>query len=58
MYVYKTNARGYLIKYKVRLVIRGDEEAKLIEDNYTVILATKSFRILIALVAQFDLNTV
>ena len=58
MYVYKTNSKGYLIKYKVRLIIRGDEEAKIIEDNYTVTLTIKLFRILIALVVRFNLDTV
>ena len=58
MYIYKVNPDRYLVKYKVRLVIRGDEEDKVAEDNYTATLAVRSFRIIIVIVTKFDLDIV
>ena len=58
MYTYKVNLDRYLIKYKVRLVIRGDEEDKVFKNNYVATLATMLFRIIIVIITKFDLDTV
>ncbi|OAQ57457.2 polyprotein [Pochonia chlamydosporia 170] len=59
VYTYKFDKHGYFQKCKARLVVRGDQQAKSIhEDTYASTLAGRSFRILMAIAARFDLESV
>lgn len=58
VYTYKQDEAGRLAKFKARLVIRGDMEPKTGEDVYAATLASRSFRVLMALTAKYDLETV
>ena len=49
--------RGYLLKYKARLVVRGDLQRSQLQETYAATLAARIFRCLMALTAHFDLNT-
>jgi hypothetical protein len=57
MFTYKTDPDGYLMKYKARIVVRDDLQFSNVEDVYAATLASKVFRVLMALVAAFDLQT-
>jgi len=54
VYTYKFDEDGYLIKFKARLVVRGDLD-KACTDTYAATLAIKHFRALIALAAAYGL---
>ena len=54
VFTYKFDEDGYLIKFKARLVVRGDLEAAYM-DPYAATLAAKHFRALVALAASFGL---
>src|SRR5436305_7634821 len=56
VFTYKFDQNGYLIKYKARLVVRGDLQYT-IEDIYTATLTAQIFRAIIAIIAAFDLET-
>ena len=56
VFTYKFDQDGYLIKYKARLVARGDLQYT-IEDTYTTTLTAQIFRAIIAIIAAFDLET-
>ena len=57
VYVYKFNKHSRFIKAKARLIVQGDEQLKgFTESNYTATLAGRSFRMLIAIAARFDLE--
>src|SRR5436305_11899272 len=56
VFTYKFDQDGYLIKYKARLVARGDLQYT-IEDTYTATLIAQIFRAIIAIIAAFDLET-
>ncbi|KID81860.1 polyprotein [Metarhizium guizhouense ARSEF 977] len=59
VYTYKFDKHGRFQKCKARLVVRGDQQAKSIhEDTYASTLAGRSFRILMAIAARFDLELV
>jgi hypothetical protein len=58
VYVYKENEDSTLKKCKARLVVRGDQEAKVYEDTYAATLAARTFRILMALTAKYDLDAI
>jgi hypothetical protein len=54
--LYKFNKRGYLVKAKARLVVRGDQQAhKLDKNTYVSTLADRSFLLLMVIAARFDL---
>jgi hypothetical protein len=53
---YKFDSDGYLIKYKARLVVRGDLQIMLYEDTRATTLAARVFRLLMAILAVFDLE--
>ena len=53
---YKFDDQGYLTKYKARLCVRGDFQ-KTQRDTYAATLTARIFRVLIALVCAFDLET-
>lgn len=57
VYTYKADQDGKLVKFKARLVIRGDMEPKTAEDVYAATLAARSFRVLMALTAKYDLDS-
>jgi len=52
---YKFNKDGYLLKYKARLVARGDLQEQY-GDTYAATLAARLFRALIALACAFNLK--
>lgn len=56
VYTYKLDKDGILIKCKARLVVRGDQQLKGEEDTYASTLAARSFRLLMATSARFDLE--
>ena len=59
VYVYKFDKHGRFKKCKARLVVRGDQEAKSqTEDTYAATLAGRSFRVLMAIAARFDLELI
>ena len=56
VFTYKFDEDGYLIKYKARLVVRGDLHQNQKEDTYAATLATRVFRTLMSVAAHFDLD--
>ncbi|KAL1989429.1 hypothetical protein VTN49DRAFT_7332 [Thermomyces lanuginosus] len=57
VYSYKFDKHGYLIKVKARLVVRGNQQRKnLDESTYAATLAGRSFRTMMAIAARFDLD--
>jgi hypothetical protein len=58
VFTYKFDDNGYLVKYKARLVVRGDLQCYSIHDEtYAATLTSKTFRALMAITAYFDLDT-
>ncbi|KAI0996919.1 hypothetical protein K3495_g11263 [Podosphaera aphanis] len=57
VFTYKLDEAGYLLKFKARICVRGDLQPRTDEDNYASTLAFQVFRVLMALVAYFDLET-
>ncbi len=57
VFTYKIDSNDYLIKYKVRIVIRDDLQMINPQNVYTITLISKVFRILMTLVAAFNLKT-
>ena len=56
VFTYKFDEDGYLLKYKARLVVRGDLYKNQKEETYAIILAARVFRSLMAILAYFDLD--
>ena len=56
VYKYKFDEQGWLIKFKARLVARGDLQHTDM-DTYAATLAARLFRFLMAITAAFDLET-
>ena len=56
LFKYKFDEQGFLLKYKARLVARGDLQHTE-QDTFAATLAARIFRSLMALVAAFDLET-
>jgi len=56
VFTYKFDVDGYLLKYKARLVVRGDLYVQKEKDTYAATLATRVFRALMAIAAYFDLD--
>ena len=56
VFTYKFDQDSYLIKYKARLVARGDLQYT-IEDTYAATLIAQIFRAIIAIIVAFDLET-
>ena len=56
VFTYKFDDEGFLLKYKARLVVRGDLQPKQDEETYAATLAARIFRFLIALAAYFNLE--
>lgn len=57
VYDYKFDNSGYLINFKSRLCVRGDQQEATHEETRASTLAARTFRTLMALTAQFDLET-
>ncbi|KNG52825.1 reverse transcriptase rna-dependent dna [Stemphylium lycopersici] len=55
VFTYKFDEDGYLLKYKARLVVRGDLQAQY-GDTYAATLAARLFRALMALACAFNLK--
>jgi len=53
---YKYSEEGFLERFKARLVVRGDQMWWGHGDTYAATLASKSFRLLLAIIAFFDLE--
>ncbi|KAF5203380.1 Reverse transcriptase family protein, partial [Thalictrum thalictroides] len=58
VFTYKFDEAGYLLKFKARICVRGDLQAKSEEDNYAATLAFQIFRLLVAIITYFDLETI
>lgn len=58
VYTYKFDESGYLVKFKARICVRGDLQPKTDEETYASTLAFQVFRLLMSLVALFDLETI
>ncbi len=56
VFKYKVDAQGQLTKYKARMVVRGDLQPPPAFDTYAATLAARSLRILLALIARWDLD--
>jgi hypothetical protein len=57
VYTYKLNKHHQFIKCKARLVVRGDQQRNITsQDTYAATLASRSFRMLIAIAAKHDLE--
>jgi hypothetical protein len=54
---YKFDKHGYLLKFKARICVRGDLQLLGDKDTYAATLAGRSFRVLMAITAKFDLDT-
>ncbi|TMC14028.1 MAG: hypothetical protein E6J34_24090, partial [Chloroflexi bacterium] len=57
VFKYKTDKHGRLVKCKVRLVVCGNQQRECDLPTRATTLATTSFRVLLAIVAKFDLET-
>jgi hypothetical protein len=57
VYTYKLDQHHRLNKCKARLVVRGDQQRNITaQDTYAATLAGRSFRMLMAIAAKFDLE--
>jgi hypothetical protein len=56
VFTYKLDSAGYLLRYKARLVIRGDMQMTW-DDTYSATISSKAIRALIALATAFGYKT-
>lgn len=56
VFKYKYDKHGFITKFKARICVRGDLQPPTEKDTYAATLAAKSFRILMALAARWDLE--
>ncbi|OAQ65574.1 polyprotein [Purpureocillium lilacinum] len=56
VFTYKTDKHGYLVKCKARLVVCGNQQAKGDLPTRATTLASMSFRALMAIAAEYDLE--
>ena len=57
VFTYKSDAEGMLVRCRSRLVVRGDlQEDDTILSTYAATLASRSFRMGMAIAAHFDLE--
>jgi hypothetical protein len=57
VYTYKLDKHHRLLKCKARLVVRGDQQRNITsQDTYAATLASRSFRMLAAIAAKYDLE--
>jgi hypothetical protein len=57
VFTYKTDSNDYLIKYKVRIVIKDDLQMIDSQNVYAITLVSTMFRILMILITAFNLKT-
>ena len=59
VFTYKEDADGYITKFKARLCVRGDLQLGVHKrDIYAITATFRTFRLLMALVAAFDLEVI
>lgn len=59
VFTYKEDVDGYITKFKARLCVRGDLQLGVHKrDVYAITATFKTFRLLMALVAAFDLDVI
>jgi len=59
VFLYKEDSDGYVTKFKARLCARGDLQLGVNKDDVSAIMgAYRTFRLLMALVAAFDLDVI
>jgi hypothetical protein len=57
VYTYKLDKEHYFIKCKARVVVRGDQQQNVTtQETYAATLASRSFRMALAIAARFDLE--
>jgi hypothetical protein len=56
VFKYKFDKHGFLQKFKARLCVRGDLQPYSHKETYAATLAGRSFRVLMAITAKFDLE--
>lgn len=56
VFTYKFDDAGFLSKFKARICVRGDQQPKSDRETYAATLAGRSFRVLMALAARWDLE--
>lgn len=56
VFTYKFDDNGYFIKYKARMVIRGDLQLPTDKDTYAATLSIRVCRAILAIAAYFDLE--
>ena len=57
VYTYKLDKHHRLLKCKARLVVRGDQQRNITsQDTYAATLASRSFRIIIAIAAYYNME--
>jgi hypothetical protein len=56
VFKYKSDKKGYIKRFKARLVFRGDLQPPSITDTYAATLAAKSFRTMMAVAAKWNLT--
>ncbi|KAM4058343.1 reverse transcriptase (RNA-dependent DNA polymerase) [Hirsutella rhossiliensis] len=57
VFAYKLDPQGYVIRFKARLVVRGDQQPEDDEDTYAATLRARTFRLMMALCCLEDLET-
>jgi uncharacterized protein (DUF1330 family) len=58
VYTYKLHKDSSFKKCKARIVVRGDQQRPTEQETYAATLAARSFRILMAIAARFDLELI
>ncbi|OHW95249.1 reverse transcriptase domain protein [Colletotrichum incanum] len=57
VWTYKGDQDGFLDRYKARICVRGDmQEEDPLEQTYAATLAARTFRVVMAIAAEFDLE--
>lgn len=56
VFKYKSNKKGYIKRFKARLVFRGDLQPPSVTDTYAAMLAAKSFRTMMVIAAKWNLT--
>ncbi|KAJ6785585.1 hypothetical protein PWT90_11245 [Aphanocladium album] len=57
VYAYKFDSGGYLEKSKARICVRGDQQPESLLSTAAITLASKTFRLMMALMAYFNLES-
>ena len=57
VYIYKFDKHGRFIKYKIQLMVRGNQQKRINKGKmYIITLVRRSFKILMAIATRFDLK--